>query len=78
MTFQKSTSQATEEITQLKEEIATSRARFEKKIRDHEAALATTTKDNAEMKKKLEEQEDSWKTRLTSAEQKLGESQEAL
>ena len=30
------------------------------------------------MKKALEDQEDSWKTRLASAEQKLGESQESL
>ena len=74
MIFQKSTSQATGEITQLKEEMATSRAEFEKKIKDLEAALATTSKDNAKLKKNLEEQEESWKTRLTSAEQKLGES----
>ena len=58
--------------------MATSRAEFEKKIKDLEAALATTSKDNAELKKNLEEQEESWKTRLTSAEQKLGESQKNL
>ena len=71
-------SQANEEITQLKEEIATTRAGFEKKIKELEAALSTTTKENAEIKKALEDQEDSWKTRIASAEQKLGESQESL
>ena len=58
MNLQKSTSQATGEIAQLKEEMATSRAEFEKKIKDLEAALATTSKDNAELKKNLEEQEE--------------------
>ena len=78
MNLQKSTSQATGEIAQLKEEMATSRAEFEKKIKDLEAALATTSKENAELKKNLEKQEESWKTRLTTAEQELGESQEAI
>ena len=58
--------------------MAISRAGFENKIKDLEAALSTATKENAEMKMTLEKQEDSWKTRLTTAEQKLGESQEAL
>ena len=71
-------SQAAEEITQLKGEIATARAGFEKKIKDLEAALSTSTKENAQLKKALEDQENSWKTRLTSSEQKLGESQESL
>ena len=48
--------------------MATSRAEFEKKIKDLEAALATTTKDNAELRQNLEKQEESWKTRLTTAE----------
>ena len=76
--LQKSTSQASGEITQLKEEMATSRAEFEKKIKDLEVALATASKENAELKKNLEKQEESWKTRLTIAEQDLGESQEAF
>ena len=58
--------------------MAASRAKFEKKIKDLEAALATTTKENAELKQTLEKQEETWKTRLTTAEQKLGESQENL
>ena len=58
--------------------MATSRAEFEKKIKDLEAALANTAKDNAELKQTLEKQEENWKTRLTTAEQKLGESQENL
>ena len=78
MNLQKSTSQASGEIAQLKEEMAASRAEFEKKMKDLEAALATTAKDNAELKQNLEKQEESWKTRLTTAEQKLGESQESL
>ena len=76
--FQQNTSQAAEEIAQLKGEIATTRAEFEKKIKDLEAALSTSTKENAQLKKTPEDQESSWKTRLTSAEQKLGESQESL
>ena len=55
-----------------------SKAEFEKKIKDLEAALANTAKDNAELKQTLEKQEESWKTRLTTAEKKLGESQENL
>ena len=54
--------------------MAASRAEFEKKIKDLEAALATSAKDNAELKQTLEKQEESWKTRLNTAEQKLGES----
>ena len=54
--------------------MAATRAEFEKKIKDLEAALAKTAKDNAELKQNLEKQEESWKTRLTTAEQKLGES----
>ena len=58
--------------------MAASKAEFEKKIKDLEAALATTAKDNAELKQNLEKQEKSWKTLLTTAEKKLGESQENL
>ena len=78
MNLQKNTSQASGEIAQLKEEMVASKAEFERKIKDLEAALATTTKDNAELKQTLEKQEESWKTRLTTTEQKLGESQENL
>ena len=78
MNFQKSTSQASRELAQLKEDMAASRAEFEKKIKDLEAALANTTKDNAELRQTLKKQEESWKTRLTTDEQKLGESQENL
>ena len=76
--FQKSTSQASGELAQLKEEMAASKAEFEKKVKDLEAALAKTTTENSELKQTLEKQEEDWKTRLTTAEQKLGESQENL
>ena len=78
MNLQKSTSQASGELTQLKEEMAVSKAKFEKKIKDLEAALAKTTTENSELKQTLEKQEENWKTRLTTAEQKLGKSQESL
>ena len=76
--FQKSTSQASGEFAQLKEEMAASKAEFEKKVKELEAALAKTTTENSELKQTLEKQEEDWKTRLTTAEQKLGESQENL
>ena len=78
MNFQKSTSQASGELAQLKEEMAASKAEFEKKVKDLEAALANASKDNAELKQTLEKQDETWKTRLNIAEQKLGESQENL
>ena len=58
--------------------MATSKAEFEKKVKDLEAALSKTTTENSELKQILEKQEEDWKTRLTTAEQKLGESQESL
>ena len=58
--------------------MATSKANFEKKIKDLEASLAKAASENSELKKSLEKQEEDWKTRLTTAEQKLGESQESL
>ena len=76
--FQKSTSQASEELAQLKEEMAASKAEFEKKVQELEATLAKTTTENSELKQTLEKQEEDWKTRLTTTEQKLGESQENL
>ena len=54
--LQKSTSQASGELAQLKEEMAASKAEFEKKIKDLEAALANTAKDNAELKQTLEKE----------------------
>ena len=59
MNLQKSTSQASGELAQLKEEMAASRVEFEKKIKDLEAALTNTAKDNAEQKQTLEKQEES-------------------
>ena len=76
--FQKSTSQASGELAQLKEEMAASKAEFEKKIKDLEAALAKTTTENSELKQTLEKQEEDWKTRHNTVEQKLGEYQESL
>ena len=78
MNLQKSISQASGELTQLKEEMAVSKAEFEKKIKDLEADLAKADKDSIELKQTLEKQEENWKTRLTTAEQKLGESQQNL
>ena len=66
------------ELAQLKEEMATSKAKFEKKLKDLEAALAKTSTENSELKQTLEKQEKDWKTRLATDEQKLGESQESL
>ena len=78
MNFQKSTSQASGDLAQLKEEMAASKAEFEKRVKDLEAALAKTTTENSELKQTLEKQEEDWKTRLTTGEQKLGESEENL
>ena len=58
--------------------MAASKAKFEKKVKDLEAALSKTTTENSELKQALEKQEEGWKTRLTTPEQKLGESQESL
>ena len=54
MIFQKSTSQASGELVQLKEEMATSKAAFEKKVKELEASLAKATSENSELKQSLE------------------------
>ena len=76
--FQKSTSQVSGELAQLKEEMATAKANFEKKVKDLEASLAKAASENSELKQSLEKQEEDWKTRHNTAEQTLGESQESL
>ena len=58
--------------------MATSKANFEKKIKDLEASLEKATSENCELKKSLEKQEEDWKTRLATAELKLGESEGKL
>ena len=58
--------------------MATSKADFEKKIKDLEASLAKAASENSELKKSLEKQEEDWKTRLATAESKLGESEGKL
>ena len=58
--------------------MANSKANFEKKIKDLEASLEKATSENDELKKSLEKQEGDWKTRLTTAELKLGESEGKL
>ena len=58
--------------------MATSKADFEKKVKDLEASLAKAASENSELKKSLEKQEEDWKTRLATAESKLGESEENL
>ena len=58
--------------------MATSKADFEKKIKDLEASLEKATSENAELKKSMKEQEENWKTQLATAESKLGESEGRL
>ena len=58
--------------------MATSKANFEKKIKDLEASLAKAASENSELKKSLEKQEEEWKTHLATAESKLGESEGKL
>ena len=62
----------------MKEEMATSKATFEQRIKDLEASLEKATSENSELKKSLKDQEEEWKTRLATAESKLGESQGKL
>ena len=76
--FQKSTSQATGEVAQLKEEIASTKTTFEQRIKDLEASLKKATSENAELKKSMKTQEEEWKTQLATAESKLGESEGKL
>ena len=58
--------------------MATSKAEFEKKIKELEASLAKATSENSKLKNSLEKQEEDWKTRLATAELKLGESEGKL
>ena len=58
--------------------MATAKANFEKKIKDLEASLEKATSKNCELKKSLEKQEEEWKTRIATAELKLGESEGKL
>ena len=76
--FQKSTSQVTGEVAQLKDEIASTKTTFEQRIKDLEASLEKATSENAELKKSMKEQEENWKTQLATAESKLGESEGKL
>ena len=76
--FQKSTSQVTGEVAQLKEEMASSKATFEQRIKDLEASLEKATSENSELKKSMQKQEEEWKTRLATAESKFGESEGKL
>ena len=76
--FQKSTSQVTGEVAQLKDEIASTKTTFEQRIKDLEASLKKATSENAELKKSMKEQEENWKTQLATAESKLGESEGKL
>ena len=62
----------------MKEEMADSKANFKKRIKDLEASLKKATSENDELKKTLEKQEENWKTRLATAESKLGESERKL
>ena len=62
----------------MKEEMADSKANFEKRIKDLEASLKKVASENDELKNSLEKQEEEWKTRLTTAESKLGESEGKL
>ena len=76
--FQKSTSQVTGEVAQLKDEIASTKTTFEQRIKDLEASLKKATSENADLKKSMKTQEEEWKTQLATAESKLGESEGKL
>ena len=58
--------------------MATSKATFEKRIKDLEASLEKASSENLELKKSLKKQEGEWKTRLATAESNLGESEKKL
>ena len=58
--------------------MATSKATFEKRIKELEASLAQATSENQKLKESLGKQEEEWKTRLATAESKLGESEGKL
>ena len=51
---------------------------MEKKLKELEAPLSTATEENLSLKKEVEKLEESWKTRLESAEKKLTEAEKAL
>ena len=78
MFFQKSTSQVSGELAQLKKEMAASKANFEKKVKDLETSLAKAASENSELKQSLEKQEKDWETRLATVEKELDESKENL
>ena len=58
--------------------MATSKANFEKKIKDLEASLAQATSENQKLNESLRKQEEEWKTRLATTESNLGESEKKL
>ena len=58
--------------------MATSKATFEKRIKELEASLSQAASENQKLEKSLEKQEEEWKTRLATAESKLGESEKKL
>ena len=58
--------------------MATSKATFEKRIKELEASLSQVASENQKLEKSLEKQEEEWKTRLATAESKLGESEKKL
>ena len=58
--------------------MATSKAMFEKRIKELEASLAQATSENQKLKESLGKQEEEWKTRLATAESNLGESEKKL
>ena len=51
---------------------------MEKKLKELEASLSSSTEENLSLKKEVEKLEESWKTRLESAEKKLAEAEKAL
>ena len=58
--------------------MVTSKATFEKRIKELEASLSQAASENQKLEKSLEKQEEEWKTRLATAESKLGESEGKL
>ena len=58
--------------------MATSKATFEKRIKELEASLSQAASKNQNLEKSLEKQEEEWKTCLATAESKLGESEKKL
>ena len=58
--------------------MATSKATFEKRIKELEASLVQAASENQKLKESLGKQEEEWKTRLATAESNLGESEKKL